>query len=189
MGKLKMFTQMTKESLKESIEKHFGQIKDPRVSNRSSHKLVDVITIAILGILCGATLKRLASRHGWVAIETYGKAKEEWLKTFLELANGIPSHDTFGRVFSELDPEMLEPNFQAWIKMITEGLGLDVVAIDGKNIKGSYDREGSLKSLTMVSAWSSSHRLVLGQVAVKQKSHEITAFFECTICQFSCFYS
>lgn len=162
-----MFAQMTKESLKESIEKHFGQIPDPRVINRSSHKLVDVITIAILGILCGA--------DGWVAIETYGKAKEEWLKTFLELANGIPSHDTFGRVFSELDPEMLEQNFRAWIKLIAEGLELEVVAIDGKNIKGSYDREGSLLSLTMVSAWSSSHRLVLGQVAVKPKSNEITA--------------
>ena len=158
---------MKKESLIESIEKHFGRIPDPRVINRSSHKLVDVITIAILGILCGA--------DGWVAIETYGKAKEEWLKTFLELANGVPSHDTFGRVFSELDPEILEQNFQAWIEIIAEGLGLEVVAIDGKNIKGSYDREGSLKSLTMVSAWSSSHKLVLGQVAVNQKSNEITA--------------
>ena len=162
-----MFTQMTKESLKESIEKYFGQIPDPRVTSRSCHKLVDIITIAILGILCGA--------DGWVAIETYGKAKEEWLKTFLELGNGIPSHDTFGRVFSELNPEMLEQNFQTWMKLIAQGLGLEVVAVDGKNIKGSYDREGSLKSLTMVSAWSSSHRLVLGQIAVKQKSNEITA--------------
>ena len=162
-----MFAQMTKESLKKSIEKHFGQIPDPRVTSRSAHKLIDIITIAILGILCGA--------DGWVAIETYGKAKEEWLSTFLELANGIPSHDTFGRVFSELNPEMLEQNFQAWIEVIAEGLELEVVAIDGKNIRGSYDRESSLKSLTMVSAWSSSHRLVLGQVAVKQKSNEITA--------------
>lgn len=158
---------MTKESLIESIEKHFGSIPDKRVLTRSSHKLVDIIAIAIFGILCGA--------NGWVGIETYGKAKEEWLKNFLELPNGIPSHDTFGRVFSELDPEMLEQNFQAWIKTIAEGLGLEVVAIDGKNIRGSYDRESSIQSLTMVSAWSSSHRLVLGQVAVKQKSNEITA--------------
>ena len=158
---------MTKESLRESIEKHFGRIPDKRVITRSSHKLVDIIAIAILGILCGA--------DGWVGIETYGKAKEEWLKTFLELPNGIPSHDTFGRVFSELDPEILEQNFQDWIKVIAKGLGLEVVAIDGKNIKGSYDRESRIKSLTMLSAWSSSHRLVLGQVAVKQKSNEITA--------------
>lgn len=158
---------MTQESLKESIEKHFGDIPDKRVVNRSSHKLVDIIAIAIMGILWVAS--------GWVGIETYGKAKEEWLKTFLELPNGIPSHDTFGRVFSKLDPEVLEQNFQAWIKLIAKGLGLEVVAIDGKNIKGSYDRERRIKSLTMVSAWSSSHRLVLGQVAVKQKSNEITA--------------
>ena len=108
-----MFTQMRKESLIESIEKHLGQIPDPRVTSRSSHKLVDIITIAILGILCGA--------DGWVAIETYGKAKKEWLSTFLELANGIPSHDTFGRVFGELNPEVLEQHFQAWIKVIAEG--------------------------------------------------------------------
>ena len=158
---------MAQESLRESIEKHFGDIPDRRVVNRSSHKLVDIIAIAIMGILCGA--------DGWVGIETYGKAKEEWLKTFLELPNGIPSHDTFGRVFSKLDPEVLEQNFQGWIKVIAKGLGLEVVAIDGKNIKGSYDRESQIKSLTMVSAWSSSHRLVLGQVAVKQKSNEITA--------------
>lgn len=158
---------MTRESLKESIEQHFGTIPDQRVVTRSSHKLVDIIAIAILGILCGA--------DGWVAIETYGKAKEEWLSTLLELPNGIPSHDTFGRVFSKLDPEILEANFQAWVKVIVKELGLEVIAIDGKNLKGSYDREKSLKSLTMVSAWSSSHRLVLAQVAVDQKSNEITA--------------
>lgn len=158
---------MTKESLKESIDKYFGSIRDQRVVTRSAHKLVDIIAIAILAILCGA--------DGWVGIETYGKAKEEWLKTFLELPNGIPSHDTFGRVFSQLDPEVLEQNFQSWMKVIAEGLGLEIVAIDGKNLKGSYDRENSLKSLTMVSAWSSNHQLVLGQVAVAKKSNEITA--------------
>ena len=158
---------MKKECLKESIETYFGQIPDQRVINRSSHRLVDIIAIAILGILCGA--------DGWVAIETYGKAKEEWLKTFLELPNGIPSHDTFGRVFSQLDPEILETNFQAWVKIVAEKLGLKVVAIDGKTLKGSYDREKSIKSLQMVSVWSSNHRLVLGQVAVEQKSNEIKA--------------
>ncbi len=123
--------------------------------------------IAAITLLCGA--------DGWVAIETYGKAKQEWLSTFLELPNGIPSHDTFGRVFSKLDPEILESNFQAWVKVIAGRLGLEVVAIDGKTLKGSYDREKSLKSLQMVSVWSSSHQLVLGQVAVEQKSNEIKA--------------
>lgn len=158
---------MTKESLRESIEEHFGKIRDRRVVRRSSHKLVDIIAIAIMAILCGA--------DGWVAIEAYGKAKEEWLKTFLELPNGIPSHDTFGRIFSQLEPEILESNFQAWIKVMARKLGLKVVAIDGKSLNGSYDRESSLKSLVMVSAWSSSHQLVLGQVAVEQKSNEIKA--------------
>lgn len=158
---------MTNESLKESIEEHFGKIPDQRVVTRSSHKLVDIIAIAILAILCGA--------DGWVAIETYGKAKEEWLSTFLELPNGIPSHDTFGRIFSQLEPEILEQNFQAWVRIIAGKLGLEIVAIDGKSINGSYDRENSLKSLVMVSAWSSSHKLVLGQVAVEQKSNEIKA--------------
>lgn len=158
---------MTEESLRESIEEHFGKIPDQRVVTRSSHKLVDIIAIAILAILCGA--------DGWVAIETYGKAKEEWLKTFLELPNGIPSHDTFGRIFSQLDPEILERNFQSWVKVVAGKLGLKIVAIDGKSINGSYDRENSLKSLVMVSAWSSSHQLVLGQVAVEQKSNEIKA--------------
>ena len=158
---------MTKESLRESIEEHFGKIPDRRVTTRSSHKLVDIIAIAILAILCGA--------DGWVAIETYGKAKEEWLSTFLELPNGIPSHDTFGRVFSQLEPEVLEQNFRAWIEAIADNLGLEVVAIDGKSLNGSYDRENSLKSLVMVSAWSSRHKLVLGQVAVEQKSNEIKA--------------
>ena len=120
--------------------------------------------------------KAHSSPHlGWVAIETYGKAKEEWLKTFLELPNGIPSHDTFGRIFSQLDSAVLEQNFQSWVKVIAGKLGLKVVAIDGKSLNGSYDRESLLKSLVMVSAWSSSHKLVLAQAAVEQKSNEIKA--------------
>ena len=158
---------MTNESLRKSIEEHFGKIPDQRVTTRSSHKLVDIIAIAVLAILCGA--------DGWVAIETYGKAKEKWLSTFLELPNGIPSYDTFGRVFSQLEPEILERNFQGWVKLIAGKLRLKVVAIDGKSLNGSYDRESSLKSLIMVSAWSSNHQLVLGQVAVEQKSNEIKA--------------
>jgi predicted transposase YbfD/YdcC len=120
-----------------------------------------------MAVLCGA--------DGWVGVETYGKAKQEWLKTFLDLPKGIPSHDTFGRVFAQLAPEILEKNFQAWIKLMAGKLGLEVVAVDGKSLNSSYDREDSLKSLQMVSAWSSNHGLVLGQWPVDQKSNEIKA--------------
>ena len=111
-----------------------------------------------MAILCGAE-RRIVSRisDGWrsrLHADKYlcGKAKEEWLSTFLELPNGIPSHYTFGRIFRQLEPEILESNFQAWIKVIAQKLGLKVVAIDGKSLNGSYDRESLLKSLVMVSA-------------------------------------
>lgn len=162
-----MTSQLDSGSLKGSIEDCFGKIPDSRIQKKTSHKLIDIITIAILAIICGA--------DSWSEIETYGKAKQDWLSTFLERENGIPSHDTFARVISKLNPEILEQSCQRWIAQITGQLGLGVVAIDGKTLKGSYDRENSLKSLQMVSAWSSSHRLVLGQVAVDKKSNEITA--------------
>ncbi|MEM9507600.1 MAG: ISAs1 family transposase [Cyanobacteria bacterium P01_E01_bin.35] len=162
-----MASQLNSESLKGSIEKCFGEIPDSRIQKKTAHKLIDIIAISILAIICGA--------DSWSAIETYGRAKQNWLSTFLELENGIPSHDTFARVISRLDPEILEQSFQRWIGQMTGKLGLEVVAIDGKTLKGSYDRENALKSLQMVSAWSSSHRLVLGQVAVDKKSNEIRA--------------
>lgn len=162
-----MTSQLSSESLKSSIEECFGGIPDKRIQKKTAHKLIDIIGISILAVICGA--------DSWSAIETYGKAKQDWLSTFLELENGIPSHDTFARVIGRLEPEILEQNFQKWIAQMTGKLGLKVVAIDGKTIKGSYDRENSLKSIQMVSAWSSSHRLVLGQVAVDKKSNEITA--------------
>ena len=162
-----MTSQLNSESLKGSIEECFGGIPDSRIQKKIAHKLIDIIAISILAIICGA--------DSWSEIETYGTAKQNWLSTFLELENGIPSHDTFARVISKLDPEILEQSFQKWIAQMTGKLGLEVIAIDGKTLKGSYDRENSLKSLQMVSAWSSSHRLVLGQVAVDKKSNEIRA--------------
>ena len=100
----------------------------------------------------------------------------EWtLEQFLELPNGIPSHDTFGRVFSRLKPEELEKHFQDWVRRRTKKLGLDLVSIDGKSVRGSYDREESMDSLQMVSACSARHGLVLGQCAVDKKSNEIKA--------------
>jgi predicted transposase YbfD/YdcC len=162
-----MLSAISIESLKASLEQRFGCIEDPRISAKTDHKLIDIITITIMAVLCGA--------EGWVAVETYGVSKKEWLEQFLELPNGIPSHDTFGRVFSLLKPEELEKHFQDWVRMITKQLGLDLVSIDGKSVRGSYDREKKIDSLQMVSAWSARHGLVLGQCAVDKKSNEITA--------------
>lgn len=153
--------------LRATLNEYFGSIPDPRVERTRAHQLVDIITIALLAILSGA--------DGWSGIETYGLAKQQWLETFLELPNGIPSHDTFARVFARLDPENLEIQFQEWVKLLASYLGATVIAIDGKSVKGSYDRETGVKALQLVSAWASEHQLVLGQCAVDTKSNEITA--------------
>ena len=121
-----------------------------------------IIAIAILAVLAGA--------DGFVEIETYGKAKQEWLETFLELPHGIPSHDTFGRVFGALDPEELYNGFLGWVNTLTETLELELIHIDGKTSRGSYDREANLKVLHSVSAFSSEHGLVLAQQKVDSKS-------------------
>lgn len=152
--------------LKQSVLQHFQTLPDPR-SDQTRHSLTALITIAILAVLAGA--------DGFVAIETYGKAKQAWLETFLDLPNGIPSHDTFGRVISALEPQALQESFLAWISTITDKLGIELIHIDGKTAKGSYDREEKLKAMHSVSAWSSEHGLVLAQQKVDGKSNEITA--------------
>ncbi len=103
---------MAKEPEVGSITKHFGKVKDPRVERTRRHKLVDIILIAICGVICGA--------DSWVDIDMFGKAKKEWLKTILELPNGIPSHDTFGRVFAAINPEEFEKSFMEWVQAIHE---------------------------------------------------------------------
>lgn len=153
--------------LKLSFIQHFVTLTDPRIERSKEHLLIDIIAIAILAVISGA--------DGWIGIETYGKAKYEWLKEFLELPNGIPSHDTFSRVFARLAPEEFEKCFQNWLNSITHKLGVEVIGIDGKTLKQSYDRNKNQKALHIVSAWSSSHQLVLGQKKVDKKSNEITA--------------
>ncbi len=153
--------------LRKSVLKHFQHIQDPRVERTQRHSLGAIITIGILAVLSGA--------DGFVAIGTYGKAKQSWLETFLDLPHGIPSHDTFGRVFGALEPEQLEESFLGWVSSITEKLDIELIHLDGKTAKGSYDREGKLKALHSVSAWSSKHGLVLAQQKVDSKSNEITA--------------
>ena len=153
--------------LRKSVLKHFQHLEDPRADRGRNHSLVSLIALAILAVLAGA--------DGFVAIEAYGKAKQSWLKTFLELPNGIPSHDTLGRVLGMLEPEQLRSGFLGWIGEITEKLNLELIHIEGKTAKGSYDREKKLKALHTVSAWSSEHGLVLAQEKVDSKSNEITA--------------
>ncbi len=111
------------------LEQAFGEIEDPRVERTRAHQLLDIIAIALVAVLAGA--------NSWVAIETYGNAKRAWLSTFLALPNGIPSHDTIARVFARLDPEALETSFQQWVKALVSTLGAEVIAIDGKTVKGS----------------------------------------------------
>ena len=115
-----------------SIEMYFGSLPDPRVERTRAHRLTDLLTIALCAILCGA--------NDWVAVETFGQAKAAWLRTFLPLPGGIPSHDTFGRVFARLDPAALQQCFAAWVQAVVGELPAQVVAIDGKTSRGSADR-------------------------------------------------
>jgi predicted transposase YbfD/YdcC len=142
-------------------------LTDPRIERSKEHLLIDIVAIAILAVISGA--------DGWGAIELYGKAKYEWLKCFLELPNGIPSQDTFSRVFARIEPKQFQECFLSWVNSITKRLKLEVIAIDGKTMKQSYDRNPSQKPLHIVSAWSASHQLVLGQKKVNNKSNEVTA--------------
>ncbi len=150
-----------------SFLNHFETLTDPRIERSKEHLLIDIVAIAILAVISGA--------DGWGAIELYGKAKYEWLKSFLGLPNGIPSHDTFSRVFARIEPKQFQECFLSWVNSITQKLELEVIAIDGKTMKQSYDRNQSQKPLHIVSAWSASHQLVLGQKKVNKKSNEVTA--------------
>ena len=153
-----------------TIADHFAHMTDPRVERSQRHKLIDIITIAICAVICGADT--------WVDIESYGRAKVKWLLRFLELPNGIPSHDTFARVFAQLNPEQFQQSFLSWIKSISNILPGEVVAIDGKTLRHSYDASENKAAIHMVSAWATENRLVLGQVKVDDKSNEITAIPE-----------
>jgi predicted transposase YbfD/YdcC len=153
-----------------TISDHFAELKDPRVERTKQHKLIDIVTIAICAVICGA--------DSWVAIETYGQAKQQWLQQFLELPNGIPSHDTFARVFARMDPQQFQSGFLSWIKSVSKITEGEVIAIDGKTLKHSYDKGSDKGAIHMVSAWATASRLVLGQRQVEQKSNEITAIPE-----------
>lgn len=149
------------------ISEHLGKVKDPRIGNATRHKLIDILVIAICAVVCGA--------DGWSDVALFGRSKQKWLKTFLELPHGIPSHDTFGRVFGLINPEEFERSFLAWVAEIQRLTQGEVIAIDGKQLRGSVDRFEGQSVINVVSAWATANELVLGQVKVDEKSNEITA--------------
>jgi predicted transposase YbfD/YdcC len=150
-----------------SLAAHFQSLEDPRLERTRLHSLLDIVAITICAVICGA--------DSWVEVQKYGLAKHDWLTGFLQLANGIPSHDTFGRVFAALAPEQFRACFAEWVSSIAGQLGLKHVAIDGKTLRGSHDRGKSKAALHLISAWAVENHLTLGQEAVDAKSNEITA--------------
>lgn len=154
-----------------AIEEHFSSLPDPRRETANQrHKFIDILVIAICGAICGA--------DGWVAIETFGKAKEQWFRSFLELPNGIPSHDTFTDVFAKLSPKKFESCFISWVESISELFTGEIVNVDGKTLRRSHDKSCGKKTIHMVSAWAAKNSLVLGQIKTDEKSNEITAIPE-----------
>lgn len=150
-----------------SLKRYFGELPDPRVEGRCEHRLVDIIVTAICGVLSGS--------EGWEDIEEFGHSKLEWLQQFLELPNGIPSHDTFRRVFSLLDATAFQEQFMRWVEGVFRVTQGQVVALDGKTVRGSRDEANGKKALHLVSAWASENGVLLGQRKVAEKSNEITA--------------
>ena len=133
-----------------TISEHFGTLTDPRRDHLQAHRLVDILTIALCAVICGA--------DDWVAVETFGQTKQEWLRTFLELPGGIPSHDTFGRVFARLDPEEFRRCFVSWVQVVVGDPGQQVVAVDGNTLRRSHDRRSRVRSRPRVSAGAQAPR-------------------------------
>lgn len=154
----------------EQLRERFSALGDPRVERTKLHQLLDIITIAICAVICGG--------DDWVEIETFGNEKRPFFDKFLLLPNGIPSHDTFGRVFARINPEQFQACFLEWVQDLVSASGNQlkgVVAIDGKTLCGSRDTASGKGAIQMVSAWARSNSMVLGQVKVDDKSNEITA--------------
>jgi predicted transposase YbfD/YdcC len=150
-----------------AILTRFEDLTDPRVERTKRHLLIDMVTIGLCAAICGA--------DSWVDVEKFGVAKRGWFSRFLELPNGIPSHDTFGRVFARLDTAEFLLCLQNWLRSLHLSLKDEGVAIDGKTLRGSFDAASGKSALHVVSAWASGLRLSLGEVAVDGKSNEITA--------------
>jgi predicted transposase YbfD/YdcC len=145
-------------------------LEDPRVVGRCDHLLFDIVAITLLAVMCGA--------EDWPDIEQFGESREDFLKTFLELPNGIPSHDTFRRVFGKLERGQFAACLFAWTQALHEATGGKVISIDGKSLRRTFSKKGGLKMLHLVTAWATENHLTLGQVACEEKSNEITAIPE-----------
>ena len=161
---------MADEAANRQFQSIFGSVSDPRIARTRRHALLDILFIALAAMLSGA--------EDYVAIADYGRIKQDWLKSLLELPHGIPSHDTFRRVFARLDPTQLQDSLIAWAEAMrarAQITGEDVVALDGKTLRHSFDTATNTAAIHIVSAWASRARLCLGQVKVNEKSNEINA--------------
>ena len=154
----------------ESLVRHLSAVGDPRCQGKIEHRLTDILVIAVCAVI--------ACAESWDDIALYGRSKLAWLRTFLDLPNGIPSHDTFRRVFMLIDPDAFERGFAAWVGSLVDGFEREVIAIDGKTLRRSFDRSRERSPLHLVSAWASEQGLVLGQRRVHEASNEITAIPE-----------
>lgn len=150
-----------------SFFEHFADLPDPRIERCKRHELLDIVFLAVCGVMAGA--------DGWESIEEFGHAKLDWLRRFVPLANGVPRHDTVARVMSRLNPDALQRCFLGWVQAVAQQTAGDVVAIDGKTLRRSFDRASRKQALHMVSAWSCANGLVLGQQRTEEKSNEIKA--------------
>ena len=150
-----------------SFQAHFADVDDPRIDRTKLHALLDIIVIAICAVVSGA--------DNWVDVADRGNAKLAWPRQYLPLPNSIPSHDTFRDVFARLDPEQFETAFLSWVQAVMQVTGQQVIAMDGKSLRRSYDRRLGKDAIHLVSVWASANHLVLGQVKVDAKSNEITA--------------
>ena len=153
-----------------TIQEHFSSVEDPRVEFLVEHNLLEMIVIAICAVICGA--------NDWVAVADWGETKLAWLKQYLKLENGIPTHDTFRRVFLRIKPEQFQLSFMSWIGAVFTLTQGQVIAVDGKEMHGSKSKTLGRRAIDMVSAWATTNRLVLGQRKVDEKSNEITAIPE-----------
>src|SRR5699024_9675634 len=149
------------------LREAFEDLVDPRIERNKRHSLEDILILTVCAFICNA--------DSWTDVEDFGHAKREWLQGFLSLPNGIPSHDTLGRVFSRLDPEGFRACFVRWMESVTTVTEGEVVAIDGKTLQRSHDAANGKSAIHMVSAWAATNRVVLGQIKTEEKSNEMTA--------------
>jgi predicted transposase YbfD/YdcC len=150
-----------------TVSEHFSGVEDPRVACLVTHPLINIMTITLCAVIAGA--------DNWSEVATFGEGKKEWLAKFLDMSEGTPSHDTFSLVFARLNPEQLQDSFISWVRAVYQRLTGEVVAVDGKKLRHSFDSAEEQPMITMVSAWATEAEVVLGQLTVTEGSNEITA--------------